>query len=342
MPEPDQFVTLRSLLSGSLNDLVESSNLGDTGRCSLVCEIVSLFADYKEEGTPLFLDAFVTDNLTTLLKPIPQSQYLRLGTAGCTEDGIKKAVKATAPLVRDCWKMYICPDGSNMEYGVFRDSGHPFNVPIDLGLLPSGEAVENTKFLRIQRFTRDSVLVSNHLGRRAVIDFTNARPGGNDYGKFVTDLSAKICSDLKPPGISQSCGTYVASLISKAIRQSHGALIAVAKSRNIPAFLKDCTSLGQPISILKAVEDVRRDPATLSQLHALEALVCGMFNCDGVVVFNTKAEIIAYNAFVKLKGTSVVGGARRRAFEILQSKVGRGIAAAFYQSQDGATGLRSS
>ncbi|HXA15435.1 MAG TPA: hypothetical protein VN380_00465 [Thermoanaerobaculia bacterium] len=60
-------ITLRSYLTGSLNDLVESANLGALGKCSLVCELVSLLADYEEEGSTLFLDVFLTDNLGGLI-----------------------------------------------------------------------------------------------------------------------------------------------------------------------------------------------------------------------------------------------------------------------------------
>lgn len=65
-----------------------------------------------------------------------------------------------------------------------------------------------------------------------------------------------------------------------------------------------------------------------------------MFRCDGILVFDTKARVVAYNAFTKLKASNVSGGARRRAYRALCDKVGKGLKGAFFQSQDGASDLQ--
>jgi hypothetical protein len=76
-------------------------------------------------------------------------------------------------------------------------------------------------------------------------------------------------------------------------------------------------------------------------LQALESVVIGMFCCDGIVLFDTKANVVAYNAFIRLKASNVVGGARRRAYQALKDRIGKGVVAAFYQSQDGASELQT-
>jgi hypothetical protein len=131
-------VTLRPHLHGSLTDIVESVPLGEISKCSIICELVSLFVDYKEEGNSLFLDAFVTDDLQKLTGIIPDGAVLKLGEADCSENGVRKAVKKSAPLVRGCWKLYLAPVGDQIEFGLFRDSGHPLNVPIDVLLQCDG------------------------------------------------------------------------------------------------------------------------------------------------------------------------------------------------------------
>jgi hypothetical protein len=75
-------------------------------------------------------------------------------------------------------------------------------------------------------------------------------------------------------------------------------------------------------------------------LTATENIIYGMFGCDGIIVFDRSARVIAYNAFIKLKASGAVGGARRRAFEALSAKIGKGVKAAFFQSQDGNSELR--
>lgn len=331
-------ITLRPHLHGSLTDLVESVNLGALGKCSIVCELVSLFADYEEEGASLFLDAFLTDELQKLISTIPQSTCLPLGTTTCDEDGVKRAVKKSAPLVRGCWKLYLAANDLKLDFGLFRDSGHPLNVPIGLALKSGGE--EGAKFLRITKIAQDIVRTSTHEGKEITIHFTNSKLAATDAESSLTSLCDIICSDLEEK-LSQSCKTYLVSLISTAVRGSHGALIAVVSKPRIPSFLtEDSTEVAPPINVSEAVESVRRDANAIPQLQALENIVCGMLCCDGIVVFDTRARVVAYNGFIKLKASNVVGGARRRACQALCDKVGKGLKAAFFQSQDGTSDLK--
>jgi hypothetical protein len=185
------------------------------------------------------------------------------------------------------------------------------------------------------------VRVSTNSGEQVIVHFTNERDGVADAGESLDALCKVICSGLvgKP---AQTTETYLASLLSSALRASHGALLAVVSSQKIPKFLKDCTALQPPISLSAAVEAVRNSSNAIPQLQALENLVFGMLCCDGIVVMDTKANVIAYNSFIKLKASSAVGGARKRAYQALCEKVGKDLAAAYYQSQDGATDLRKS
>lgn len=334
MPES---VTLRSHLLGALNDLVESASLGKLGKCSMVCELVSLVVDYHEEGTSLFLDVFLTESIEALTAPIPQSARLRLGSEQCNDAGIRKAVKTAAPLVRGCWTMYMSPENDGLDFGLFRDSGHPLNVPFDLTLTPEGGV--NAKFIRITRLAQDAVRVSTHEGKYIVVHFTNAREGVAGASESLGALCDIICSGLDAK-LGQTCKTYLTALLSKALRESHGSLVAVAGTTKVPTFLSDCTKLVPPIDLAEVVDAARRDANAIPQLHAMEDIVCGMFCSDGIVLLDTKANILAYNAFIRLKASNVVGGARRRAYQALCDKVGQGIRAAFFQSQDGGSDLR--
>jgi hypothetical protein len=317
---------------GSLNDLVEEADLGDAGKCSIVCELVSLVVDYEEEGQPLFLDVFIAEDIVRLTSSIPQSFHMKLGVCSLSEEGVKQALKKTAPLVRTCWRMYFSLRENEFEYGLFRDSGHPLNAPLEF-VLPSGD-VPDLRFIRVTKLGEDTVRVSSHCDTENIVHFTNAR-GSEDTENSLGELAALICSNVLHP-LGQSTETFLTQLLLKASRESHGLLIAVVKSKN-PVFLKDCVPLSPPISISAAVELVRQDPVGLSELQALESLVIGMFGSDGIVVFNTQASVIAYNAFIKLRASTASGGARRRAYMALLAKLGHGVLGAFIQSEDGAS-----
>ena len=335
----DRCVTLRSYLMGNLNDLVESVSLGDLGKSSLVCEVVSLFVDYQEEGASLFLDAFFTDGIDKLTALIPQSTCLKIGSVPCNESGIRKAVKKTAPLVRGSWKMYFAPCPAGLDFGLFRDSGNPLNVPIDLMLQDGGAG--DAKFIRITRLDRDSVRVSAHDGKYIIVNFTNERDELSDSGHSLQTLCEVVCSGIVG-NVAQTCKTYLSSILTKAIRESHGSLIAVVgTSKNIPKFLNDCTLIDPPLDLVDVVESSLGDASMIPELYANESIVLGMFSCDGIVVFNTKAKILAYNAFIKLRTSDTAGGARRRAYQALCDKVDKKrLKAAFFHSQDGTSEIR--
>lgn len=330
-------ITLRSCLTGSLNDLVESANLGALGKCSLVCELVSLFADYEEEGAALFLDVFLTDDVARLTAAIPSSASLLLGATSCDEAGIRTAVKKVAPLVRGCWKMFITLNGAQIEFGLFRDSGHPLNVPLDVALVPASAG--GAKYIRVTKLAREAVRASTHDGTAAVVHFTNSKTAGAADGGTLAELCGIICSGLTG-NLAGSCKTYLESLLSSALRAAHGALIAVVAKNKVPTVLDDCTKTSPQISVSEAVDAVLKDASAIPQLSALESIVFGMLASDGIVVFDTKANIIAYNAFIRLKASNVVGGARRRAYGALCARVGKGVVAAFFLSQDGTSDLR--
>jgi hypothetical protein len=199
----------------------------------------------------------------------------------------------------------------------------------------------DARFIRITRLDRDSVRVSAHDGKHIVVNFTNERDGLADSGQSLETLCEIVSSDLIG-NIAQTCKTYLSSILSRAIRGAHGSLIAVVgDKKKIPKFLDDCTLINPPIDLSEIVESVRRDPSTIPQLYAIESLILGMFCCDGIVVLNTRANVLAYNAFIKLKASSITGGARRRAYQAMCDKINKkGLEAAFFQSQDGASEIR--
>jgi len=67
-----------------------------------------------------------------------------------------------------------------------------------------------------------------------------------------------------------------------------------------------------------------------------------MLNTDGIVLFDNRSRLLGYNCFVKVnRNENIIGGARKRAFGTLSTKLGRGLCAVFMQSQDGWSDYRS-
>jgi hypothetical protein len=68
-----------------------------------------------------------------------------------------------------------------------------------------------------------------------------------------------------------------------------------------------------------------------------------MLNSDGIVLFDNHARLLGFNYFVSSPSPQrVLGGARKRAYSVLESKLGNGLTAVLMQSQDGTSHFKGS
>lgn len=135
----------------------------------------------------------------------------------------------------------------------------------------------------------------------------------------------------------ESVKSFLKRLLFDALRKSHGCIIAVTNMKRAPKFLSvDGVILKTPIDFAKLVGDLKNDQISPSCLDSNGCLLKGMLNTDGIVLFDNKSRLLGYNCFVKVdRNENVVGGARKRAYMALTSKLGKGLCAVFLQSQDG-------
>jgi hypothetical protein len=125
--------------------------------------------------------------------------------------------------------------------------------------------------------------------------------------------------------------------------RSHGTLITVTSKAQKPKSLDDGINLTPALDFAKTVKGVINKDIDLSELRSQIALIEGMVNSDGIVVFNPFGILLSYNCFIaspKKVTPKVSGGARRRAYQSLCEKIGRGFSAVYMQSQDGSADFR--
>ena len=367
---PKNCITLRQYLQGTFNEFVKKSKIREQTLqlMDIVCESVSLIYDYKEEGTSLFLDLYITDAIKTIMQLIPGGKYIKFGELAATEENVKKALKKIAPLSRNKWKLYFCYYNSSIEFGIFRDSGNPIVPPIEAMLINPQigtsqhnkeknaalklreKAFDELHVIRIAKIHHSAVIVSTQDGTSATVLFNYVSPNENSLAQSDIDgLSTAICQVIKDEDQNHydACITFARSLLGKALRESHGALVAVVNE--IPSCLNDGILIETPIDIGEIIKNIRKNTKSTSldgadleygtDLEYFADLITGMFCCDGIVVFSQKFSVIAYNVFIKSKNANTFGGARSRAFEALCENIDneKEIVAAFYQSQDGPT-----
>lgn len=137
---------------------------------------------------------------------------------------------------------------------------------------------------------------------------------------------------------------YVDRILSTAIKNCHGTLIAVVPSdvADLPTEISDLVRLEAPFHLYDRFQrhiDEGKTAASVSRLQAASELVSGFLDSDGITVFNDAGFVLGYRAFINRDTSSapVMGGARSRAFGSMKALVGKSIVAAFFRSQDGRT-----
>lgn len=137
---------------------------------------------------------------------------------------------------------------------------------------------------------------------------------------------------------------YIDRILSSAIKDCHGTLIAVVPSggAGLPPEISDLVRLEPPFHLYDRFErhiDEGKTAASVSRLQAASELVSGFIDSDGITVFDDAGYVLGYRAFIKsdTAGLPVTGGARSRAYESMKTLVGKSIVASFFRSQDGRT-----
>ncbi|HLD19139.1 MAG TPA: hypothetical protein VJB90_03955 [Candidatus Nanoarchaeia archaeon] len=332
-------ITFRTQLIGSVTDFAEACGIGPLLRPAILVELIVTLSKYREEGSKLFPDVYLCNDIEEALKLIPDHDILHIGTTGITEDAIKEILKKCAPLANGGWCIFIEGDVKKLNYGMFRGPLNPLAIPIDETLLSTGATV---KVVKVYQVAEDCVEIRSYVGGLHRIYFSNQKDTSPSPMQYLGNLVDTICSKV-PMETRESVANFIREALRNALLRAHGSLIVVCKSAKIPKLLSDGVHLAQPIDFAKQVEAVLDKEALPSSLSPGLSLLIGMLNSDGIVVFSNDGKLLGYNCFISLPTKKVVsaqGGARRRAFDALCDRIGKGLQAVFIQSQDGGTDFR--
>ncbi|MEO3877319.1 MAG: hypothetical protein AB1780_12495 [Pseudomonadota bacterium] len=332
MPEN---ITFRTQLIGGVTEFCQESQLQFLSNALHLVELIVMLAHYREEGVSLFPKVYLTNDKHTLTAMLPDGEVLKIGSSDPNVNGIKNAVKKCAPLATNGWLIYIEATDNCLEYGVFKGSGNPISVLVDDVLMTESDGLFVVKASQV---ADDCVEVQSNRGGRHYI-FLNHRkesspPPLQYLGKLIKSITEKSPEEDREPTIS-----FLNRLFVSALRESHGCIIAVTNMPKPPKFLSDDgVILEEPIDFSSLVYELKKERIEPNHLESKGFLLKGMLNSDGIILFDNKGRLLGYNCFVKVNNkNNVLGGARKRAFASLKSKIGRGLSAVFMQSQDGWT-----
>lgn len=307
----------------------------------LIRELVGMLASYREEDAPLFPEVFVFDSLDGLTALSPSGNRIIVGTAPLEPASGLVILKNCAPLALEGWAIFAVKESDQIQYGLFRSVRHSLAMAAEESMRGLGN---EAPIILIRNRGHLTVELTNTVDQRftAALKTIPARQSRleADVGSFVHAVSSKLKE-------ATSFKTYFRRLLTGILQRCHGTLLAVieyeAPSPVHPS-LTDGVWLQPPVLLadLHARALATSTADALAELQGAEALLTGMMNSDGLVVFGTDGSILAYHVFLRPDDIEKAliperGGGRRRTFELMKLRLATVFRAAFFRSQDGET-----
>lgn len=343
----EQAFSVRKHLQGDLMDFLGQSGFDATPTIGLIRDLACLLSSYREEDVPLFPDVFVVGSMSVLSTLAPGTQRVRIGTDGITEETASKILKRSAGLALRGWGVYVAllsSDKLEVEFGLFRALKHSYATSAE----ESMKGLEGiSPVILVRNRGRMVVELINSKNQTFTASFTSAQPAPSQLALHVHDLAIAASSALQQEH-ANLFGPYLERLLMDLLQHCHGTLIAVhaplSDGQVPPQELSDGVWLNPGIDLasLHGAAASLGTAEALADLQAAEALFSGMINSDGLVVLDTCGRLSAYSVFLKPNDKEKVnlperGGGRRRTYELMLMRLGAGLRAAFFRSQDGET-----
>ncbi len=320
-------IEFKNQVSSEIGDFLHSLHfVCDDDKClkeGLVA-IVDNIADYYEEGSHLYPEIILIDNMG-LLKLMTCHKVVFYNGA-LLEEEFERAVKMGAPLAVNGWDIFICvpPHGNTMSWG-----------------LVTAELTVNTVSLYKQVLDPDNqefkTAIIRNLGKRIVslksvveekiISFSLLKKVSIEKDS-VTDFAAKVVSRCVSEQDNKK--DLIIKMVDRAFKTGHGNLLAVVEStKEKMAIVYDKLTQGVYLSadefdINKMVDEyMNASPQAkeicASQVNNAISLGVSMMNHDGVTLFSNDGKILGYHLIVdnSIVSAEETGGARTKAFKAL-------------------------
>ena len=330
-------ITFRTQLLDGLTDFCRESNL-PMATPEVVVDLIVRLVRYQEEGTRLAPRVYLTDNIDLLINMLPEGEKLNLSVATANSTGIENMLKICAPLAVGEWRIFGHQCDEEMNFGIFRGSGSPISVGVDeVVLTDQDEAI----VIKAHQVAEECVQIANSKGSLHHIFFTDRKEDSLPPLQYIEYLVRSITKRVHD-NEKEAVQVFLTKIFMAALPQTHGCILAVTSMNKPPRVLSgDAVILDEPIDFPSLIRKLKKDRNVDGSLYLLEKkaeIFAGMLRSDGITLFDQRGRLLGYRCFIRTSGKrEVVGGARRRAFEALKTRLGQGLSAAFMQSHDGWT-----
>jgi hypothetical protein len=227
-----------------------------------------------------------------------------------------------------------------VQFGLFRPEGSPLR-PTSFELLRRVRR-DGQPILGLARLRTSVVEVRSSAGVGQFFDLSGAEGEPEDAARVVREFMGAVTRTV-PPELRPQLEAFYYRIGVEILTGDHGTLaVVLAPGTGAPRFLSDGIWFREPLDIIQWMK--RAEDGAPPQTHALIAyaqLIRRMMVMDGITVFGPDGTVRAYSCFIREPaptpaGAFVLGGARRRAYELLRSQLGTALIACLYRSQDGA------
>ncbi len=314
---------------------------GDDAKAAseILAETIVRVSISKEEGLPLSPVVYLAHRLDELLDVAKGTYPLEIGKGPAEARTVQMGLKCCAPLGEGRqWATFFILQGSELHFGVFCTERSPLKMTSFAALR---RQVHHRPIVGVTRLGQ-SVIELNGGKLQHFFEVSGARDLTGNPAQVLKSFVAAVTRDV-PEQYRDTSKAFYYRIGVDLISGNHGALIAVLqRGESVPPWLADGIWLDDPLSIVSRIKSYEETPSE-SEAFALGAhgtLIRRMVSMDGVTIFGPDGTLRAYNCFIRhsafeTPAQHVIGGARRRAFEILCNHVGDSMTAVFYRSQDG-------
>ncbi|MCB2197769.1 hypothetical protein KQI63_00075 [bacterium] len=340
MDSSNRHIALINLYQDEVRSFLTEAGFGEESLTRFMTHLVAAMIDYRIEEVSYFPVVYLFDTIDPLESVLGPHQRICLGHSHHSDAVAEEMLLKGAPLSTDRWKLYICANGDEFEYGLFAGLALPIgHEPRHVLVNHSQRAINVVKVARIAN--RCLELESNRAHTRRFFFSADGDITQSPY-ELVNRIASAAVKDA-PEEARNFLREYLFNSIKHGILGSHGALIAVVPhgSDELPSCFTDAVRPQPPVDMAEILTGYA-NPTGLAEsrkLAGLTELLTGALHSDGITVFRSDGTLLAYRAFASVRqgGEIIHGGARKRAYEALKREVrdGKSLRAAFIHTQDG-------
>lgn len=338
-------LSFRNLLTQSVEEFLAEAELVADGAAEVLGELAVTLSRYREEGETLFPTAFLGESLPDMLHVLGGADPLPLGSGPRTAETVQRALKQCARLGQGrWWALYLLLVPEGLVYGVFRMNPFPL---VEAPLERLRRAEDRTLHLvGVLQLAENVIELRARGGLHRHVYLSGARVDAAPPTQVLDDLAGALTAGVPAP-LRQDTRAYFRRVLFDEMRASRGTLVAVLpEGREGSRLFVDGVRLAEPLDVAERVGrcGAQADGAGTAELFATAQLLRGMLATDGITVLRADGCILGYNVFIRHPATAarspgLVGGARRRTYEVLCAAVGDELSAAFFRSHDGGLAL---